>query len=82
MKESKRYKITIIAGIVLTLLAGVSIYKEMDGVASTSVAGILTIVTSYIYGESKRPSRETMDNIRVRARREALKEFGKLNLQE
>jgi hypothetical protein len=56
MKKSKRYTITIAAGAVLAVLAGCSIFKTMDGVASTSVAGILTILSTYIWGETKRPS--------------------------
>ncbi len=56
MKLSKRYLITITAGILLTMLAGFSIFKSMEGVASACVAGILTILTTYIWGETKRPS--------------------------
>jgi hypothetical protein len=56
VKNSKRYTITIAAGAVLAVLAGCSIFKTMDGVASTSVAGILTILSTYIWGETKRPS--------------------------
>jgi hypothetical protein len=56
MKKSKRYTITIAAGAVLAVLAECSIFKTMDGVASTSVAGILTILSTYIWGETKRPS--------------------------
>ena len=56
MRSSKRYFITVVAGIILTILAGFSIYKSMEGVASACVAGILTILTTYIWGETKRPS--------------------------
>jgi hypothetical protein len=56
MKRSKRYLITITAGAILTILAGFSIFKNMEGVASACVAGILTILTTYIWGETKRPS--------------------------
>jgi hypothetical protein len=57
MKISKRYTITIASGIILTLLAGFAIFKNMEGVASACVAGILTILTTYIWGETKRPSK-------------------------
>jgi hypothetical protein len=30
--------------------------KSMDGLASACVGGILTILTTYIWGETKRPS--------------------------
>ena len=57
MKVSKRYTVTIAAGVILTLLAGFAIFKSMEGVASACVAGILTILTTYIWGETKRPSK-------------------------
>ena len=56
MRTSKRYTITIAAGIILAILAVLSIFKAMEGVASACVAGILTILTTYIWGETKRPS--------------------------
>jgi len=56
MRSSKRYFITVVAGIILSSLAVYSIYKSMEGVASACVAGILTILTTYIWGETKRPS--------------------------
>ena len=56
MKVSKRYTVTIAAGVILTLLAGFAIFKSMEGVASACVAGVLTILTTYIWGETKRPS--------------------------
>lgn len=57
MKTSKRYTISIVAGVVLATLAVLSVLKEMEGVASACVGGILTILTSYIWGETKRPSK-------------------------
>ena len=56
IKKSKRYKVCIGAGIALTLLAGCAIFKSMEGVASACIAGIMTILTTYIWGETKRPS--------------------------
>ncbi len=56
MKTSKRYSITIVAGIVLAGLAFLSVLKSMEGLASACVGGILTILTTYIWGETKRPS--------------------------
>lgn len=72
MKESKRYVITIVAGIVLAGLSILAILKGMEVVATTSIAGILTILSSYIWAETKRPSRATIENIRIKARREVL----------
>jgi hypothetical protein len=56
MKTSKRYTITIFAGIILAGLAILSVLKGMEGLASACVGGILTILTTYIWGETKRPS--------------------------
>jgi len=58
MKNSKRYTLTIIAGIILAILAGLSVFYNMEGLASACVAGIMTILTSYIWGETKRPSQK------------------------
>jgi len=56
MKSSKRYIITIVAGIILAALALLSVLKGMEGLASACVGGILSILTTYIWGETKRPS--------------------------
>ena len=56
MKRSKRYIITLLAGLMLSTLALLSVLKGMEGVATASVGGILTILSTYIWGETKRPS--------------------------
>lgn len=56
MKTSKRYFLTITAGLILAAIAGLSVFKNMEGLASACVAGIMTILTTYIWGETKRPS--------------------------
>ena len=61
MKTSKRFTVAIAAGIVLSLLAALSIIKNMEGVASACVAGILTILTTYIWGETQRPSNKNQN---------------------
>ena len=48
--------ITLAAGIILTILAGLSILQTLEAVATACVAGILTILSTYIWGETKRPS--------------------------
>jgi len=73
MTHSKRYALTIGAGISLIVLATLSICKGMEVVATTSIAGILTILSTYIWAETKRPSRATIENIRIRERRAILK---------
>jgi len=61
MRTSKRYTVAIAAGIVLSLLAALSILKSMEGVASACIAGILTILTTYIWGETQRPSNKNQN---------------------
>ena len=56
MKKSKRYILTVIAGFILATIAGLSVFKNMEGLASACIAGIMTILTTYIWGETKRPS--------------------------
>lgn len=58
MQSSKRYLITICAAIVLAALAGLSVFKDMEALATACVAGIMTILSTYIWGETKRPSNE------------------------
>jgi len=57
MKRSKRYLISLVAGILLAILAYISVLQNMEGLASACVAGIMTILTGYIWGETKRPSK-------------------------
>lgn len=61
MRTSKRYTIAIAAGIILSMLAALSILKNMEGVASACVAGVLTILTTYIWGETQRPSNKNQN---------------------
>lgn len=57
MNRSKRYALTLTAAIFLALLAGVSVFYGMEGLASACVGGIMTTLTTYIWGETKRPSK-------------------------
>lgn len=75
MKESKRYTVTIIAGITMVLLAILGITKEMEIVATTAIAGILTILSAYIWGETKRPSSTTNENIRLQVKKALVRRF-------
>lgn len=56
MQNSKRYMVTLIAAIVLSGLAGFSIFEHMETTATACVAGVMTILSTYIWGETKRPS--------------------------
>ena len=48
--------LTLTAGAILSLLAGFSIFRQMETVASACVAGIMTILSTYIWAETRRPS--------------------------
>jgi len=56
MKKRTRYKLTIIAGLMLFSLAIFSVKMNIENVAISSIAGIMTILASYIWGETNRPS--------------------------
>lgn len=58
MKLTKRtrYRLTIIAGLLLFSLAFISVFKGIENVAITSIGGVMTILSAYIWGETNRPS--------------------------
>lgn len=56
MTPSKRFTLTIIAGIILTIIAGFAVYRNMEMTASACVAGIMAILSTYIWGETHRPT--------------------------
>lgn len=56
MIKRTRYKISIITALYLIIMATLSVFKNMEGVAISSIAGIMTILSSYVWGETKRPS--------------------------
>jgi O-antigen/teichoic acid export membrane protein len=51
-----RLKITLAAAVFLVVTTYVSIYKEMEAVATTCIAGVMTVLSTYIWAETKRPS--------------------------
>jgi len=56
MTKRTRFKISIVAGLLLYSLAVLSVFKSMENVAISSIAGIMTILSAYIWAETKRPS--------------------------
>jgi hypothetical protein len=56
MSRSRRLLLTIIAGVILSCLAAFAIYRQLETVASACVAGVMAILTTYIWGETRRPS--------------------------
>ena len=59
MTSSKRLLLTIIAGLILSIIAGFAVYRQMETVASACVAGIMAILSTYIWGETRRPSNKS-----------------------
>ena len=51
-----RLKITLAAAVFLVVTTYVAIYKEMETVATTCIAGVMTVLSTYIWAETKRPS--------------------------
>ncbi|MBU6158718.1 MAG: hypothetical protein KGP35_06765 [Bacteroidetes bacterium] len=63
MKTKTRFKLTVIAGIFLGCLTIIATLLKMEVVATTCIAGIMTILSAYIWAQTKRPStNETADN--------------------
>jgi len=56
MFKSKRFRIAVISGIFMFILSTISIFKNMETLAITCVGSFMTILTTYIFQESKRPS--------------------------
>lgn len=57
MPPSKRYLLTLISAAFLAGTAILSIFFRMEGPAIACIGGIMTILTTYIWGETKRPSK-------------------------
>jgi hypothetical protein len=51
-----RLKITLAAAVFLVVTTYVSIFNEMEAVATTCIAGVMTVLSTYIWAETKRPS--------------------------
>lgn len=58
MNKRTRFKISIFSGIILAILTAYSISKGTESVGVTAIAGLMTILTTYIWGETTRPSKK------------------------
>ena len=56
MESRTRLKIAIAGGGFLMALASVAVFKGMEGLACACVGGIMTILSTYVYTQSVRPS--------------------------
>jgi len=51
-----RYKISIGASVFLAMVIILSIFKTTESIGVSAIAAMMTILSSYIWGETKRPS--------------------------
>ena len=56
MTTKTRFKLTIMVLVFLMITAITAVFKGMDNVAAIATTGIITSLTSYVWGETKRPS--------------------------
>jgi hypothetical protein len=58
MTKRTRYKISLFAGLFLVMIALLSVFKTTETIGASAIAGMMTILTTYIWGETKRPSKQ------------------------
>jgi hypothetical protein len=58
MKTQTRYKFTLAAAIYFGLITLVAIYFQMETVATACIAAIMTILSTYIWSQTTRPTFE------------------------
>ena len=58
MTTKTRFKLTMVVLAFLMAIAITAVFKGMDTVAAMAVTGVMTTLTSYIWGETKRPSEQ------------------------
>lgn len=56
MNNRTRYKISLAALVFLVITTYVSICLKLEVVATTCIAGVMTVLSTYIWAETKRPS--------------------------
>ncbi len=57
MTSRTRYKLTLFAAAFLALVTLFAIASKMETVATASIAGIMTILSAYIWSQTTRPSK-------------------------
>lgn len=59
MNTSKRLTLTATAFVFLMVTTFVAIGKGLETVATSCIAGVMTILSTYIWAETKRPTKPT-----------------------
>jgi hypothetical protein len=62
MTYRTRYKLTLIAAAFLALVTLLAIGSKMETVATASIAGMMTILSAYIWSQTTRPSKNEQTN--------------------
>ena len=57
MNNRTRYKLTLLAACFLAMVTLLSIGSKMETVATASIAGMMTILSAYIWSQTTRPSK-------------------------
>ncbi len=55
MSTSTRLRFTLLFGLFLAAITVFAISREMETTAATSIAGIMTILSTYLWSQTKRP---------------------------
>lgn len=66
MTYRTRYKLTLIAAAFLALVTLLAIGSKMETVATASIAGIMTVLSAYIWSQTTRPSKNEQTNKHTR----------------
>ena len=56
MNNQTRFKLTLFAAAFLALVTLLAIGSKMETVATAAIAGIMTILSAYIWSQTQRPS--------------------------
>jgi hypothetical protein len=59
MSKRTRYKISIGAGVLLALFVLLSIFEKTENIGVAAITAMMTILGSYIWAETKRPSNKS-----------------------
>ena len=62
MTYRTRYKLTLLAAAFLALVTLLAIGSKMETVATASIAGIMTVLSAYIWSQTTRPSKNEQTN--------------------
>lgn len=56
MTRKTRYKLSMVVLVFLMLTTLMAVIEGMDALAGIAVTGVMTTLSTYIWGETKRPS--------------------------